>query len=151
MDPIHVAASGAERLAIFGVDFAVTVPAASTGGAFSLFEEVTPPGFGPPLHIHHAEEEFFRVTAGRYRFRVGDRDLDAGPGDTLVVPRGTPHTFLNVGDEPGHLFMGFSPGGGEAFFTRVAAEKLAAPDDMPRIAALGAEHNLEFLGPNPLI
>jgi mannose-6-phosphate isomerase-like protein (cupin superfamily) len=151
MDPIHVRHGGARRLAIFGVEFTVTVPATSTGGVFSIFEEITPPRLGPPLHIHHAEEEFFRVIAGRYRFRLGERDVDAGPGDTLVVPRGMPHTFLNVGEGAGRLFMGFSPGGSEAFFTRVAAEGLAVPNDMPRIAALGAEHNLEFLGPNPLL
>lgn len=151
MGPIHVTAATAERLAIFGVDFTVTVPARATGGAFSLFEEITPPRVGPPLHVHRNEEEFFRVLAGRYRFHVDGDDLDAGPGDTLVVPRGLPHTFLNVGDTPGQLAMGFSPGGGEAFFTRVAAEGLAVPGDLPRIGALGAEYGLEFLGPNPLV
>lgn len=150
MDPVHVPHDRPERLAIFGVEMTVIVPASNTGGALGIFEEVTPPRLGPPLHIHHAEEEFFRVIDGRYRFRVGDRDLDAVPGDTLVVPRGTPHTFLNVGEGPGRLFMGFSPGGGEQFFTRVAAENLTVPADMPRIAALGAEYGLEFLGPNPL-
>ena len=151
MDPIHIPQDSIDRLAIFGVQFTVTIPASRTDGAFSVFEEITPPRLGPPLHIHHAEDEFFRVLAGRYRFRVANDDVDAGPGDTLVVPRGTPHTFLNVGDGPGHLFMGFTPGGGEAFFTRVAAEGLTVPADMGRIAALGAEHNLEFLGPNPLL
>jgi len=151
MEPIHVPAAAAEHLAIFGVDFTVTVVARTTGGAFSLFEETTPPRVGPPLHVHHNEDEFFRVLAGRYRFQVDGTDLDAGPGDTLVVPRGRPHTFLNVGDGPGQLAMGFSPGGGEGFFTRVAAEGLVVPDDMARIGALGAEYGLEFLGPNPLL
>ena len=53
---------------------ASAITAAQTGGAFSIFEEITPPRMGPPLHIHHAEEEFFRVLAGRYRFRVGGGD-----------------------------------------------------------------------------
>ena len=150
MDPIHVPAAAAERLVIFGVDIAVTVPGRATGGAFSLFEEITPPRMGPPLHIHHDEEEFFRVLAGRYRFHVDGHELDAGPGDTLVVPRGRPHTFLNVGDAPGQLAMGFAPGGAEGFFPRVAAEGLAVPGDLPRIGALGAEYGLEFVGANPL-
>jgi mannose-6-phosphate isomerase-like protein (cupin superfamily) len=151
VNPILSSSGAARRLDIFGVQFTVIVTGAETGGKLSLFEEITPPRLGPPLHIHHAEDEFFRILKGRYRFRLGEETIDAGAGDALVVPRGVPHTFLNVGDDAGHLFMGFTPGGNEAFFSRVAEEGLQVPDDMARIGALGAEHSLEFLGPNPLL
>ncbi|MEZ4386714.1 MAG: cupin domain-containing protein [Candidatus Krumholzibacteriia bacterium] len=149
MRPLHIRDGSTPTFDAFGVEVRVIVPAAHTDGSLGLFEEITPPQVGPPLHRHHQEDEFFRVIEGRYRFRAGDEDVEAGPGDSLLVPRGTPHCFINVGDTPGRLFMGLTPGGFEGFFARVAAEKLRLPDDMPRIAAIAADFNLEFLGPNP--
>lgn len=151
MHPVHVPATASAPLDIFGVHVQVLVPAAVTGDRFSLFEETTPAGEGPPLHVHQHEEEFFRVLAGRYRFRVGQDDLDLGPGDTLVVPRGTPHTFFNPGRTAGRLAMGFVPGGAEGFFERVAAAGLTVPRDMHEIADLAERHGLTFLEPNPYL
>ena len=141
----------AVSLHVFGVRISIIVPATATGGAFSLFEETTPPRVGPPLHIHHGEEEFFRIVEGHYRFRVGEEEIDAEPGHTLLVPRGTLHTFFNMSEESGRLFMGFSPGGAETFFVQVAAQNLVVPADMGQIGALGLEHNLEFVGSNPFL
>jgi mannose-6-phosphate isomerase-like protein (cupin superfamily) len=147
---LFVASDDQAWLDIFDVRLRVVVPGTATDGAFSLFEEITGPGLGPPLHVHRAEDEFFRILEGRYRFRVGERDVDAAAGDTIVVPRGHPHAFLNTGRDPGRLMMGFSPGGAEAFFEQVAEEGLVVPEGMPRIAELGERYALEFLGPNPL-
>lgn len=30
---------------------------------------------------------------GRFRFRVGDQEPELGAGETILVPRGVPHTF----------------------------------------------------------
>ncbi|MBD3219962.1 hypothetical protein GF314_01860 [bacterium] len=70
IDPIHVPQGRVEPIDLLGVQFTAVITAEQTGGTFSIFEEITPPGMGPPLHIHHAEEEFFRVLAGRYRFQL---------------------------------------------------------------------------------
>jgi len=150
MNPIHIPAASTVALHVFGVEIRVILSADATDGSLGLFQEITPPLVGPPLHVHHNEDEFFRIIEGRYRFRIGADDLEAGPGDTLLAPRGVPHCFLNVGDEPGTMFMGLTPGGFEGFFGRVAADSLQVPADMPRIAQLGGEFGLEFLGPNPL-
>jgi quercetin dioxygenase-like cupin family protein len=56
------------------------------------------PGNGPRLHRHDYEEVFV-VHAGTVSFRVGDQELDAHPGDVVVAPAGTPHGFVNSGDE----------------------------------------------------
>src|SRR5229473_429435 len=43
-----------------------------TGGAFDYFiVEVAPHG-GPPLHVHHRQEETIQVMKGRYKIRIGD-------------------------------------------------------------------------------
>ena len=58
-----------------------------------------PPGRGPGLHKHPYEEVFI-VQEGRGSFTVGDEELEAGPGDILIVPAGEPHAFVNSGDGP---------------------------------------------------
>jgi len=55
------------------------------------------PGASPPLHIHRREEEAFWVLEGRVRFRCGERDILAGPGSFLSLPRDIPHTFIVEG------------------------------------------------------
>jgi mannose-6-phosphate isomerase-like protein (cupin superfamily) len=147
--PLHVPAADAPAHAVLGLTIRILIPAEATGGAMSLCEERTPPGAGPPLHIHPDSDEFFRVLDGRYRFRVGDATVEAGPGDALFVPRGTPHAFVNAGDAPGLLLFGFTPGGGERFFPAIAASGLTPPGDLPAIAALAAQCGLTILGPNP--
>jgi mannose-6-phosphate isomerase-like protein (cupin superfamily) len=41
----------------------------STGGAFGLIEARYPANFGPPLHVHHREDETFYVLDGELRCR----------------------------------------------------------------------------------
>jgi mannose-6-phosphate isomerase-like protein (cupin superfamily) len=54
---------------------------------------------GPPLHVHHVEDEEGRVTAGRLSVQVGGQRIDANPGEHVRLPRGVPHRWWNEGDE----------------------------------------------------
>ena len=136
-------------LSVLGLSLRLILPAEATGGALSVLEEEDAPGAGPPLHIHRAEEELFHVLAGHYSFRVGDATFDAAPGDSLMVPRGTPHSFICRGPETGRLLVTLSPGGFEGFFRATDAERVMPPGDMPRILELAAQFHMEVLGPNP--
>ncbi len=49
-------------------------------------------------HVHPAMEERFTVHEGRCQFLSGRRWIEAGPGETVVVPAGTRHAFRNRGD-----------------------------------------------------
>jgi mannose-6-phosphate isomerase-like protein (cupin superfamily) len=49
-------------------------------------------------HIHPRQEERFEVVEGTMRFKMGRRQIIAGPGDVVVVPAGQKHDFANVGD-----------------------------------------------------
>ena len=44
-----------------GFRMSVKATGDETGDAFSLLEADEPPGFGPPLHIHHNAAEAFYV------------------------------------------------------------------------------------------
>lgn len=59
--------------------------------------KVAPSRPAPPEHSHPTQEERFHVESGRLGYVLGDRRLEAGPGETVVVPPGTNHTFWNAG------------------------------------------------------
>ena len=44
-----------------------------------------------PWHPHDQEGEFFMVWKGRFRVEFRDKIVRLGPGDCVVVPRGTKH------------------------------------------------------------
>jgi mannose-6-phosphate isomerase-like protein (cupin superfamily) len=122
-----------------------------TAGAVGVFEATSPPGFGPPRHIHHDADELFYVLSGEFQFLVGEQLFHARPGAFVYVPRGTVHAPKVVGAGPGRCLAAFVPGGQEhAFeeFARLAAAE--GPDavlDPDRAQAIIASYNSEFVGP----
>jgi mannose-6-phosphate isomerase-like protein (cupin superfamily) len=70
------------------------------GGDVLHVETVVDPGGGVTPHVHPAMEERFTVHEGRCQFLSGRRWVEAGPGETVVVPRGTRHAFRNRGAVP---------------------------------------------------
>ncbi|MBK1662800.1 hypothetical protein CKO45_32040, partial [Paracraurococcus ruber] len=70
--PILRAPGEGLRNAAFG-ERLLRIRGAETAGRFALWEEPVPPGWGPPLHVHGREDEFFQVLEGRLRFRCADR------------------------------------------------------------------------------
>ncbi len=72
---------------------------------------------GPPLHLHHVEDEWFYVLDGEYRVKVGDALHTLHPGDSILGPRGIPHAFAFVGPTTGRLLITYAPAGRmEEFF-----------------------------------
>ena len=51
---------------------------------------------GPRLHTHPYPETFV-IQEGRAVFTVGGEEIEAGPGQILVVPPNTPHKFRTLG------------------------------------------------------
>lgn len=59
-------------------------------------------------HHHEAEDEMFLVVKGQLRLEFRDGNVDLGPGECIVVPRGVEHR--PVAEEEVHLVL-FEPAG----------------------------------------
>jgi quercetin dioxygenase-like cupin family protein len=59
-----------------------------TGGSIGVLEATSPPGYGPPRHIHHSSDELFYVLEGEFLFLVGEREVSAMAGSFVFIPRG---------------------------------------------------------------
>lgn len=72
---------------------------ATSGGDRLEIQNVVTPGAGPPMHIHHYQEEALTVEQGRIGYqRHGEPPQFAGPGDTVAFKPGEPHRFWNAGE-----------------------------------------------------
>ncbi len=108
-----------------------------TGGAYSLFEIVTPArDGGPPPHTHTMEDEAFYVLEGELTVTIDGRELRGGPGSWMFAPRHRPHGFRNDGDVPCRMLMMASPGGFEKFFEACGVPETSAPADGPTEAQI---------------
>jgi len=112
-----------------------------TGGSLGAFRQTIAPKSGPPTHVHQTEDEFFYVVSGEFKVKLGDQILNAPERSFMFVPRGTAHTFRNVGAEPGVLVVGVTPGGFEKMFE----ERQGVDAETNR--ALMKAHHMDVVGP----
>jgi mannose-6-phosphate isomerase-like protein (cupin superfamily) len=76
---------------------------AAYGAGISFLLVDNEPGQGPGLH-RHSYPETWVVRAGRALITVDEEELEAGPGDVVVVEANTPHGFRNPGPERLEVF-----------------------------------------------
>jgi quercetin dioxygenase-like cupin family protein len=130
-----------------GRDLVFKLTGDDTNGAFDYFTvEVAPKG-GPPLHIHHKQEETIHVLKGRFKVRIGEELFELDEGGFAHLPSETPHAFLNLTDEPGELIVVFAPGGGHRFFEELGPATRSGSADRSEIAAIFERHDMVLLGP----
>jgi mannose-6-phosphate isomerase-like protein (cupin superfamily) len=76
----------------------ITFEGEAFGSGVSFFLVHNQPGEGPGLHRHPYSETWI-VRSGTARFTADGDEVEAGPGDIVVVSAHTPHKFKNVGSE----------------------------------------------------
>jgi quercetin dioxygenase-like cupin family protein len=134
--------------------FEFLVPSEATGGTLSVLRATLAEGFGPPRHIHTREDEVFHVLEGDVCFELDGRRLLAGPGTSVWMPRGVPHTFRV--QSPVAVMLGImTPGEFEQLFhnlsipaaRRELPPRGTAPLDLPRVMAEQRRLGTEVVGP----
>ena len=143
--PFAVDHDSGERLEFWGTTIVVRASADTTGGAFSLFEEATPV-LDTSRHVHRETDELYYVVEGEHVFVCGDQELTVGPGGTVFLPHGVPHSHRRLVPGTGRLLCTTSPAGFEGFFRVLAeASRIGAPGDEAYERA-SREHGVTWLG-----
>jgi quercetin dioxygenase-like cupin family protein len=131
----------------------VKVGGPEAGNAFSQIEVDDPRDTGPPLHLHHNEDETFYILEGEVTFVVGDERIDLSAGDFVFGPRDIPHAYV-VRSERARMLVTASPGGVEQVFVNLGVPVTGSepPTDavmppMDELVRLFAGYGCEILGP----
>ncbi|HZQ41955.1 MAG TPA: cupin domain-containing protein [Acidobacteriaceae bacterium] len=115
---------------------------AHTPSVFAIEHTAIQPGWGPPLHLHLAQDEWFYVLQGKVLAQVGDQRVTLGPGDSILGPRNIPHAFVALGPNPAHMLITFTPAGRmEQFFRDTVA---VGPQ---QAAAVFSRYGMKLVGP----
>ena len=80
-------------------------------------ESEVQPNAGPPMHVHHKQDESLTVLSGKvgYQEFKGEKKY-AGPGETVLFKAGVPHKFWNAGNEPLRMSGYASPANNIIYF-----------------------------------
>lgn len=84
---------GAEFLWFNDTLIAIHLSSGAGRDGICVVEHRMPYGDSPPLHVHRNEDEVFHILEGKMRFRVDGRDRLASAGETVLAPKGLPHTY----------------------------------------------------------
>jgi len=129
-----------------------------TVSGMNAIEFTAPRGFGPPLHLHHEEDEIMYLVDGTMRLVVDGEEREATAGAVVALPAGVAHTFQVTSAEATFLTVAGGRRDAATFDVFVAAlgqptATAALPDpieiDPGHVAAIAAAHGIEILGPPP--
>jgi mannose-6-phosphate isomerase-like protein (cupin superfamily) len=144
-NPILSDTGNGPSFTMLGTTMRLIATAADTGGRFTVLEQITPTGWGPPRHIHSREDEIFYILEGAYELHVGDERRTVSAGGCAILPRDVPHGFRNVAPAPSRLLCVITPGGLEEYFLAVA--KSPPPPNPAQLAELAQPFGLTLLPP----
>lgn len=123
----------------------IKVSGQDTDGTLTVFEYRGNVKGGPPLHIHHHQDEIFFIVDGTYIFKVGEETYTLNQGDTIFLPRKVPHAFSQT-SEKGRMYFMFQPSGKmEDYFRKLAA--FQGPPTPEEGAKLFSDHGMKVVGP----
>jgi mannose-6-phosphate isomerase-like protein (cupin superfamily) len=137
-------------LDIAGWRFECKLSGKDTGGYYCIYDTVRTVKGGPPLHVHHQQDEWFYVREGEFLFHVGGDTFHLKPGDSLFGPRGVPHAFASLTDRSA-VVVTFQPAGAvEALFGEASALSRTRPLTPDDWRALVQARGIDIVGP-PLV
>ena len=127
---------GADRMVVKGGDDAFTIVEYLAGGVG-----------GPPLHVHHGNEEVFYVLEGEVDFSCDGVTRRLRAGGVALVPREAVHTFAVAGDGRARWVGLFSPGRYVKLVEELGELLAKGAPDPAAVAALFARYDTDIVGP----
>ena len=146
MEPYVLLKGEGRSIDLGGFKMTVKASEKETEGAFSLLEADEPPGFGPPLHIHHDAAEAFYVLEGEYIIFLPTGEVRCPAGAFIFIPAGIEHGF-RVGEIRSRKLNFYVPAAMVGYFDEM--EAAAGGLDDADLAGLAAKYSMEVTGPVP--
>lgn len=139
-----------ESRGIGGGPWRTRVRGAETGGLLIIGDATMPPmSAGPSLHIHTHEDEASYVVEGVLTVVLGSERFDVPAGGIAWLPRGVPHTFANLTNNPVRVVGMAVPAGLEGMWAEFAAyfASLQGPPDEAALDEIGKRYGIAVIGP----
>lgn len=121
-----------------------------------VMEHQMPHGDSPPRHVHAREDEIFHLLQGEIRFWVDGEERLLRAGETVVAPKGRPHSFRVVSHEGARCLV-ITVGGDFEGLVRAASRPAAGaglpqaveptPEMAEALARVSLQHRIELVGP----
>ncbi|HMG03619.1 MAG TPA: cupin domain-containing protein [Edaphobacter sp.] len=118
-----------------------------TADALDIFELTMPPATSVVVpHTHRNYDEWVLGLDGITTWTLNGEIVLLHPGESLFIPRGTPHFFANVHDSPGRVICLQTPGVmGPEYYREIAAHFSDAEPDPAGIGAVMSRYGVEPL------
>ena len=135
-----------------------------TGWPVALAEQLCPPEYSTPLHVHHEHDEVLLAKGGDIDIYYGTDQADltltrTAPGDAVFLPKGAPHGFHNTAGEPRALYILFESPLEKGFLEAgipvetPVGELPDAPEEVlnsERVGTIDEKYATEALGPTDI-
>jgi mannose-6-phosphate isomerase-like protein (cupin superfamily) len=119
-----------------------------------VLEMTLPVGHAPALHVHDNLDDTWYVLEGQMAGRCGDDEFFVEAGHWVSMPRGVPHSFRVVGEQPARILTVHDNATFRDFVRELGvptAERVPPPaplfparDELVRVAG---KHDLRPIGP----
>jgi DNA-binding transcriptional MerR regulator len=121
-----------------------------TGGAMCVFESTG--GSSGPRRRQRDQDEWIYVVDGELNFVVGDKQFQAGAGESVFLPRHTAYAWVSANGRPARILDIYQPAGRmEEFFRELAKYNSGPPIhevlSVDEFRRLFLDHGMEVVGP----
>src|ERR1700710_378664 len=100
-----------DTIAVGPISIRFLIESADSNGSVTVFECTVPPQVPvPAAHSHDEIEETIYGLAGVLTWTIDGREVPIGPGQTVCIPRGAGHGFVNHGDIDATVLCIATPG-----------------------------------------
>ncbi len=104
-----------------------------------------PAGSFVPPHIHPTQDEFIYMLEGRFELTLDGKEVMAGPGDLIRMPRGIPHGIFNKSADTVKCLFWVAPT--RRLYDLFWAIHAMVEQTPAEVVALSAKHEVDFLPP----
>jgi quercetin dioxygenase-like cupin family protein len=138
-----------ETIRVGGLEVRFLHSKEDTGGRLDAFEMTVQPNARMPVpHYHESWDEVAYGLTGAVIFRVADRDIVVGPGQSVFIPRGVVHGFRNDTEGTATCLCILTPGVlGPRYFREIAALMANGAPDIIRMKETMLRHGLVPVAP----